>query len=682
MRALWLAAPLLASVLLVLALAPSGEVHAATIDPERPGGDGGAPAPSAEPHAATIDPERPGGGGGGGGGAPAPSAEEHPPTPVPPGWQLIPSGIDKGDSFRLLFVTHHTTQMWNLRGLDKLDNHVQDVLEDRGLNAIRPYADEFKAVASCGGTDARHHTSTTYSSSHPGVPIYWLGGHKVADDYRDFYDGSWDSHDPRDEQGTGWPGRVTSVWTGTNSDGTSASRHHACYTHIKIGSPSTSGQELSYSYKHMRYSGHVYGLSPVFTVSHAPSAPSAPTIVSATHDSVTIRWNAPVHPGTTPVFDYNVDIKRTGQLHQSDRPTVVPTIDNGLWHGSTPYHWGTGTTHTITGLTHDMEYQVRVLAKNHSADPTGSNTEYSSWSPATTFRTQTIAPSAPGNLTVTPSDTTAVLRWSPPTWHGATPIHDYDVFVKRAGGSWTESNPAVHGTGTSTTLTGLSANTTYQVHVRANNHGTDQSGAGSSTLRGPWSSAATFRTLPPIATVPDDWALLPDGLEDGEKFRLLFVTTSTRNAVGYSDTFNRFVQGVASNGHDAISPHASEFRALMSLDDRNALTNTFTTHSSDNPGVPIYWLNGSKIADDYADFWDGCWDSNEPRSELGLVLQAPTVWTESKSDGTHANTSPWYLTHYRDGKPAEHCREIYADRSSRVHSQLHMYGLSPVFTTG
>ena len=25
-----------------------------------------------------------------------------------------------------------------------------------------------------------------------GVPIYWVGGSKVADDYADFYDGDWD----------------------------------------------------------------------------------------------------------------------------------------------------------------------------------------------------------------------------------------------------------------------------------------------------------------------------------------------------------------------------------------------------------------------------------------------------------------------------------------------------------
>ena len=37
-------------------------------------------------------------------------------------------------------------------------------------------------------TDATHNTGATGT----GVPIYWLNGAKVADDYADFYDGSWD----------------------------------------------------------------------------------------------------------------------------------------------------------------------------------------------------------------------------------------------------------------------------------------------------------------------------------------------------------------------------------------------------------------------------------------------------------------------------------------------------------
>ena len=35
-------------------------------------------------------------------------------------------------------------------------------------------------------------------------------------------------------------------------------------------------------------------------------------------------------------------------------------------------------------------------------------------------------------------------------------------------------------------------------------------------------------------------------------------------------------------------------------------------------GVPIYWLNGNKVADDYADFYDEDWDEEAAdKNELG-----------------------------------------------------------------
>ena len=68
-----------------------------------------------------------------------------------------------------------------------------------GHTGIRPYADGFNVVGCTAtrnsftegllpGVDARDNTSTTGT----GVPIYWLKGARVANNYADFYDGSWD----------------------------------------------------------------------------------------------------------------------------------------------------------------------------------------------------------------------------------------------------------------------------------------------------------------------------------------------------------------------------------------------------------------------------------------------------------------------------------------------------------
>ena len=484
MRALWLAAPLLlASALLALALAPPGEAHATTT--------------------------------------------------VPPSWYLVPPGMGEGDSFRLLFVTSEKTTMERMRSLAKLDEFVRNAAE-RGFFAIRSYANEFHAVASCGTTDAQHHTSTTYTSDDPGVPIYWLNGAKVADDYADFYDGSWDSHDPKNESGGGFSVYIATVWTGTNSDGTS-SRDHACRSWITAGTPTRIWSELDFFATSMEYPGHVYGLSPVFLVSHAPSSPGQPVVSEVTHNSASLRWSAPIQSGATAIFDYNVQIKRAA---------------DSSWVGSTPYHWGTDTTHTLTGLSPDTEYQVRVFAKNHGTG--GSDVGYGPTSPVTTFRTQTVEPSAPGRPMVDQSDMTAIVSWTAPAWPGSPPLNDYDMTVRPAPGV----PVGVHGTGTSHTLAGLEPDTRYEVQVRANN----------SAGHSPWSPVATFRTLPPSSTVPADWQLVPSGLGEGDRFHLLFVASNTKTDVGSMWVHNTFVRAAAaaSNYHDAIIPHAGGFRALMS----------------------------------------------------------------------------------------------------------------------
>ena len=71
---------------------------------------------------------------------------------------------------------------------------------------IRAYSTDFRALASTPGVDARDNTVTTGT----GVDIYWLNGAKAADDYADFYDGTWDSGTDvaRDEDGDTFANRA------------------------------------------------------------------------------------------------------------------------------------------------------------------------------------------------------------------------------------------------------------------------------------------------------------------------------------------------------------------------------------------------------------------------------------------------------------------------------------------
>ena len=58
------------------------------------------------------------------------------------------------------------------------------------------------------------------------MPIYWLNGNKVADEYQDFYDGSWDDEaNDKNELGANGPDTNQASnypYTGCDHDGTEA----------------------------------------------------------------------------------------------------------------------------------------------------------------------------------------------------------------------------------------------------------------------------------------------------------------------------------------------------------------------------------------------------------------------------------------------------------------------------
>ena len=130
-------------------------------------------------------------------------------------------------------------------------------------------------------------------------------------------------------------------------------------------------------------------------------------------------------------------------------------------------------------------------------------------------------------------------------------------------------------------------------------------------------------------TVPRNWSLTPSGLDPDDQFRLLFVSSTTRDAesttIGDYDTH---VQNAAAAGHADIQAYSAQFKALASTETVDARDNTGTTST----GVPIYWLNGAKVANDYGDFYDGTWEGlstgDRSRNESGAtVTGAIQVWT-------------------------------------------------------
>ena len=138
-------------------------------------------------------------------------------------WPLRPDDVPAGGKFRLIFATAGTHDAWST-DIATYNTFVQTEAAS-GHASIQPYSSGFRVVGSTTTTVARDNTATTGTEE---VPIYWLGtadnqGGKVADNYSDFYDETWDDEtDPRNQSGTArsMSTNETYPFTGSDHDGT------------------------------------------------------------------------------------------------------------------------------------------------------------------------------------------------------------------------------------------------------------------------------------------------------------------------------------------------------------------------------------------------------------------------------------------------------------------------------
>lgn len=203
-------------------------------------------------------------------------------------------------------------------------------------------------------------------------------------------------------------------------------------------------------------------------------------------------------------------------------------------------------------------------------------------------------------------------------------------------------------------------------------------------------------------TVPFDWALKPAGLARGDQFRLLFVTSQLRDADGAGlGVYNTFVQDSAKVGHPAISDScANQFKVVGSTRSRNARSNTGMWDPNANGGagghadadspIPIYWMNGARLADGYADFYDGSWGNYDKMDENGRPVSWREVVTGSGDDGTRLEnyeidssfrqgTDYFYDERVATGNPTGEGSPLSGGRLAFTESLGRFYALSPVF---
>ena len=344
--------------------------------------------------------------------------------------------------------------------------------------------------------------------------------------------------------------------------------------------------------------------APTETVENGP--PDTPEITSARR----------VHVGMLKVNWNDVDDAASYELqyHQYDLNWLT------LPHAPLNYeaHYD-GSFALVDGLAYQSRYSLRVRALNDAGPSGWSETYTNGHSPAELYGPDTTArprlpgsPSKPQELSASGAGHLEVrLSWSAPEESGNSDIAGYRMEYRPVGTKvWsflavTEETSHRH--------MGLSPGRKFHYRVSAfNSHARGQNTErvqGTSTVK-----AGVRSSQPPVHEVPADWELIPEGagLKGGDRFRLMFITSESRDANSDKiEDYNQFVQQAAAGGHSDIQEYSSDFRVLASTVAVDAIDNTGTNWTETNPGLPVYWLKGTRVADDYRDLYDGEWD--DPR---------------------------------------------------------------------
>ena len=291
-----------------------------------------------------------------------------------------------------------------------------------------------------------------------------------------------------------------------------------------------------------------------------------------------------------------------------------------------------GQIRTKTGVTYDYEAQASYSVSVKADD--GSGTSNATATAAVTIdltdeSEPPLAPDGPELAGVPGTFDSLSVHWDPPGNAGRPPITSYDIRYAIPPGAfadpdWMDGPRGV--SGTTATLSALDSGRFYFVAVRAIN----------AEGEGEWSDNSAEYVFRPPVSVDANSAYVPSDLGFGDTYRILFVTSSSY-PVSTLRSFNDLVRSAAvAPLNDVVNRIFSTFRAVVSTRHVDARVNTGTTYTAAEKGVPIYWANGGRVADDYEDFYDGDWDDEaNARNQNGDLQALPDgVWTGSGHDGT------------------------------------------------
>lgn len=143
-----------------------------------------------------------------------------------------------------------------------------------------------------------------------------------------------------------------------------------------------------------------------------------------------------------------------------------------------------------------------------------------------------------------------------------------------------------------------------------------------------FTSTASFSNSASAAPVT-----VPPNLSAGAQYRLAFVSSTTIDATSPSiTTYNNMIANVAGSIPE-LAALGTSWNAIASTSSIAARDNTGTNPNL-STGVPIYRLDGTRIADNNADLWDGFLLATLQTLENGVIAPGVAVWTGTDTNGT------------------------------------------------
>ena len=199
----------------------------------------------------------------------------------------------------------------------------------------------------------------------------------------------------------------------------------------------------------------------------------------------------------------------------------------------------------------------------------------------------TTPPSVPGTPAVSGvTSSGAVLSWTASTDNGG--VAGYNVYREQGATDTLLASPP----GPSATLTGLTANTAYQVYIRA------RDAAGNLSAN---SAPATFATLPGAGgTAPCNIRYVQNSWSNGFTADVFITNTGTATTDGWTLTF-RFTENQTITGrwNATVTQNQQTVTATPSDHNRTIAPNTTVsfgfqgTHTGSNPSPTAFTLNGN-----------------------------------------------------------------------------------------